>query len=426
MKTINKITVIGGGSTYTPELVEGFITHKEDITLNELVLFDIDNERLNIVGGLVKRMIEHAGLSSQVVLTLDRPAAIEGANFIVSQIRVGGNKARIRDEEIPLKYNIIGQETTGPGGTLKAWRTIPVVLDIAHEVEKYAPNAWFVNFTNPSGIITETLLNHTQLNAVGLCNNPINFFARMSRLFNVPDKEIFLEWIGLNHVNWVRKVYIQGQDRTSEVIDQVAKDGVPNYSFDANLVRHLGVIPNNSYLKYYYFPEKKVEEAKLAEKTRGEVVLEIEKDLLTKYANLDLKIKPPELNLRGGALYSEAAIRLILSIALDKRDIQIVDTLNNGAILDLPYNASVEIPCVIGAHGVIPLQMGNLPKTIRNLCQSVKSWESWTVEAGVTGSRDAGLSAFMSNPLVPSYTVAHDLLEEMLDANREFLPQFFK
>jgi len=423
MTTIDKITVIGGGSTYTPEFVDGFIQHRDEVSVGEIVLYDINQERLSVVGGLVKRMVEHAGLESKVTLTTDRPAAVEGADFVLSQIRVGGMAARIRDEKIPLQHGVIGQETTGPGGTLKAWRTIPAVLDIARDVERYAPCAWYVNFTNPSGIITETLLKHTSLKVVGLCNNPINFVAAVAQFFGVPDDTVFLEWVGLNHVNWVRRVYVGGHDVTADLIDRI-EQGIPEFPFDAELVRTLGVLPT-WYLQYYYYHDRKVAEARAAGKTRGEVVAEVEGDLLGKYADPKLVIKPPELSKRGGALYSEAAIRLILSLVLDRRDVQIVDVRNEGAIEDLPDDGSVEVPCVVGAHGVTPLHMGPLPETIRSLCQTAKAWESWTVKAGVTGSRRAALMAMLVNPLVPSFDVARALLDDMLEANREYLPQFF-
>lgn len=423
MTTIGKITVIGGGSTYTPEFVDGFIQHRDEVSVSEIVLYDINQERLDVVGGLVKRMVEHAGLESRVTLTTDRPAAVKGADFVISQIRVGGMAARIRDERIPLQHGVIGQETTGPGGTLKAWRTIPVMLDIARDMEKYTPGAWYINFTNPSGIITETLLKHSSLKVVGLCNNPINFVALVAHLFGVPDEAVFIDWIGLNHVNWMRRVYVGGRDVTADLMDRV-EQGIPDYPFDAELVRALGVLPT-WYLQYYYYHDRKLAETRAAGKTRGEVVAEVEGDLLDKYADPKLVIKPPELSQRGGALYSEAAIRLILSLVLDRRDVQIVDVRNEGAIEGLPDDGSVEVPCVVGANGVTPLHMGALPETIRPLCQMAKAWESWTVEAGVTGSRQAALMAMLTNPLVPSFDVARALLDDMLEANREYLPQFF-
>jgi len=422
-KKIEKIAIIGGGSSYTPEFIEGFINHENEIQVGEIALFDIDEERLNIVGGMVQRQIHYAELDTRVTLTLSRPEAVEGARFVASQMRVGQMPARIRDEKIPLKHNVIGQETTGPGGTLKAWRTIPVTLDVARDVEKYAPGAWYLNFTNPSGIITEAILKHTNLKVVGLCNNPINMQRMIAQAMGVRDEQVFLEWIGLNHVNWIRRIFVDGQDITERIFENFDKLE-DELHFPAELIRMLGVLPT-FYLQYYYDHPHKLAEAKAAPKSRGEVVLEVEKELFKKYKDPNQMVKPPELSQRGGALYSEAAIQLMLSLLFDRRDVQIVVTRNNGAISDLPDDVSVEVPCVIGAHGVTPLHMGHLPETIRALCQQAKAWESWTVEAGVTGSRQAALMAMTVNPLVPSFDVARALVDEMLEANRDYLPQFF-
>ncbi len=423
MAKIDKVAIVGGGSSYTPEFIEGFINHQHEIEVGEIALFDIDEERLNIVGGMVQRQVLYAELDTRVTLTLKRPEAIEGARFVASQMRVGQMAARIRDEKIPLRHGVIGQETTGPGGTLKAWRTIPVTLDVARDVEKYAPGAWYLNFTNPSGIITEAILKHTGMKVVGLCNNPINIQHMLAGMLGARDEQLFLEWVGLNHVNWVRRVYLDGQDVTPRIFDLL--DTIQEeLHFEPELVRALGVLPTY-YLQYYYSHPQKLAEAQAAPKSRGEVVLEVEKALLEKYKDPNQVVKPPELSQRGGALYSEAAIRLIISLLLDRRDVQIVVTRNNGALPDLPPDASVEVPCVVGAHGVTPLNMGPLPETIRALCQQAKAWESWTVEAGVTGSRRAALMAMMVNPLVPSFEVARALVDEMLEANRDYLPQFF-
>ncbi len=423
IEKVEKVAIIGGGSSYTPEFIEGFINHENEIQVGEIALFDVDEERLNIVGGMVQRQVHHAELDTRITLTLSRPKAVEGARFVASQMRVGQMPARIRDEKIPLKHNVLGQETTGPGGTLKAWRTIPVTLDTARDVEKYAPGAWYLNFTNPSGIITEAILKHTNLKVVGLCNNPINMQRMIAMALGVTDEQVFLEWIGLNHVNWVRRIFVSGQDVTSRVLE-ILETHQEELHFPPELIRTLGVLPTY-YLQYYYDHPGKLAEALAAPKSRGEVVQEVERELFAKYKDPLQVVKPPELSQRGGALYSEAAIRLMLSLLFDRRDVQIVVTRNNGAITDLPADASVEIPCVIGAHGVAPLNMGPLPETIRALCQQAKAWESWTVAAGVSGSRQEALMAMMTNPLVPSFEVARALLDEMLEANRDYLPQFF-
>ena len=424
---IEKITVIGGGSSYTPELIDGFIQNEENLQVGEIALYDIDEQRLNIVGGMAQRMVRYAEMDTKVTLNLDRPKAIDGAKFVLSSMRVGKMQARILDEKIPLKYNVIGQETTGPGGTFKAFRTIPVTLDIARDMEKYAPDAWYINFTNPSGIMTEALLKHTNLNVVGLCNNPINTIAGMAEAFHVEPNDVFLEWMGLNHVNWVRRVYIKGKDMTQMLMDRLEEfvniEEIPQ--FDPELVRTLGVFPTG-YLQYYYFHPLRLKEAKAAEKSRGEVVLEVEKELLKQYADPNVLVKPEELAQRGGARYSEAAVNLILSLMLDRRDVQIVVTRNGNSIADLPEDASVEVPCVVGAHGVTPLVMGHFPESIRSLGQQVKAWESATVKAAVSGSRKDAILAMLQNPLIPDFPTAVAITDEMLVAHKQYLPQFIK
>lgn len=424
--SIERLTVIGGGSSYTPEFVDGFIQHEAEVHVGEIVLHDVDEGRLRVVGGMVQRMVRHAELDTRITLSLNRPAAVEGARFVVSSIRVGKMEARIRDEKIPLKHGVIGQETTGPGGTLKAWRTIPVTLDIVRDLARYAPDSWYLNFTNPSGIITEAVLKHTGQRVVGLCNNPINMEAGLARVFGVADRDVFLEWVGLNHVNWIRRVFVRGTDVTGDLMGMLERlaeyEDAPH--FNPELVRTLGVFPTY-YLQYYYDHPRKVTESLAAGKTRGEVVREVEDALMRQYADPNQLVKPPELSKRGGARYSEAALRLILSLTLDRRDVQILVTRNGASLPDLPADASVEVPCVVGAHGVTPLGMGPLPDSIRALCQHAKAWESATVTAGVTGSRRDAVLAMMTNPLVPSYEVAAALVDEMLEANRDFLPQFF-
>ena len=423
---IEKIAVIGGGSSYTPELIDGFIQNESNLDVGEIALYDIDKDRLDIVGGMAQRMVTYAEMDTKVTLSTNRPQAVEGAKFVLSSMRVGKMQARILDEKIPLKYNVIGQETTGPGGTFKAFRTIPVTLDIARDMEKYAPDAWYINFTNPSGIMTEAILKHTNLNVVGLCNNPINMIAGMAEIFHVQPRDVFLEWVGLNHVNWIRKVFIKGQDMTQTLMDNFEKyadnEEMPNLA--PELIRTLGVIPTY-YLQYYYFHPSRLAEAKAAEKSRGEVVLEVEKELLKKYADPKVLVKPKELEQRGGARYSEAAVNLILSLMLDRRDVQIVVARNGDSISDLPPDASVEVPCVVGAHGVTPLVMGKLPESIRALCQQAKAWESATVKAAVSGSRKDAILAMLQNPLVPDYTTAVSLVDDLLEAHKEYLPQFF-
>lgn len=416
------LAVIGGGSTYTPELVEGIIKNNEIFPVRHLRLMDIDEKKLNIVGGLVKRMIEKAKVPIELTLTTGRERALEGANFVVTQIRVGGIKARIRDERIPLEFGVIGQETTGAGGFANALRTIPVMLDIARDIERLTDSAWLINFTNPSGIVTEALLKYSRVKTIGLCNVPINFLYRFASILGSDIKDLFLDYVGLNHLSWVRKVYLKGEDVTHKILESI-KTSVSEK--EREIIELLGMIPNG-YLHYYYFKDEVLERLKTEEKTRGETVLEIEKELLKKYRDENLAEKPPELSQRGGAHYSEAAVELMKSIYLDKRHIQIVNVCNNGSIEDLPLDAVVEVPCVICSKGAIPLAMGRLEPFIRGLVQTVKYYEQLTVESAVEGDRLKAKQALLVHPLIGAKSVAEGLLERILEENRGFLPQFFR
>jgi 6-phospho-beta-glucosidase len=417
-----KVCVIGGGSTYTPELIEGFIKRRKELPTREIALMDIDPAKLEIVGSLAKRMVEKAGLSVKVVLTTDRKQAIEGSDFVLTQIRVGGIPARIRDERIPIEFGVIGQETTGPGGFAKALRTIPVMLDIARDIEKLAPNAWLINFTNPSGIITEALLKRSKINVIGLCNVPIGMTRSLTSKFGVEPEQIFLEYVGLNHLSWVTRVVVSGRDVTKEA---VKKAMAGRSKEDQAWMREYGMIPNG-YLHYYYARDKAVEDQRKAEKTRGEIVSEVEADLLRKYRNSKLSRKPKELSKRGGAHYSTAAVSLASAIHSNKKELHIVNVRNQGTIPCLPYDCAIETNCVVDGNGAHPISIGEIPLEIRGLLQAVKAYEELAVKAGVTGSRRTALQALVAHPLVPSFTVAKGLLDRILEAHAEYLPQFVR
>ena len=415
-----KVCVIGAGSTYTPELIEGFIVRKKELPVSRMSLMDIDGAKLKVVGSLAKRMVERAKLATKVELTTDRRKAVEGADFILTQIRVGGLPARIRDERIPLDFGVIGQETTGPGGFAKALRTIPAMLDIARDVEKLAPDAWWINFTNPSGIITEALLKHSHAKVIGLCNVPIGMLKSLAKKLEVKPEDLFLKYVGLNHLSWITQVYAGGEDLTKKAVKLSLKGRAKE---DAAWMRANGMIPNG-YLHYYYARDAVFEAQKKAEKTRGEIVSEVEADLLKKYQNPNLKRKPKELEKRGGAHYSTAAVSLASAIYNSKREIHIVNTRNAGTISCLPYDCAIETSCMVDGMGAHPLVIGEIPLEIRGLLQAVKCYEELAVEAGVKGSRKLALQALVAHPLVPSFTVAKGLLDKILEANAEYLPQF--
>ena len=433
-----KITVIGGGSSYTPELIEGLIRNHKDLPVSELWLVDVENDearfKVRVIADLTRRMFRKAGLEVTVTPTTDRRAAIEGAAYVVSQFRVGGLAARARDERLPLKYGVIGQETTGPGGFAKALRTIPVILDVCRDIRELAPDAWLINFTNPSGIITEAVVKHGGgVRVVGLCNVPIGMLRGAARFANVDPSRVRMDFCGLNHLTWARRIYLDGQDITAFAVAELAaaaEAGLlpPDFAFSARWLKALGMLPC-PYLRYYYETERMLEEERRAaaeggEGTRAEVVQGVERVLFQKYQDPDLAEKPDELSKRGGAYYSEVAVNLMTAIQTDRRDVHVVNVRNGGAIADLPDDVVVEVPAVVGRDGPRPLAIGHLDPKIRGLIQLVKAYEELTVRAGALGDRDAALAALATHPLVPDERVAEKLLDDILAVNREYLPQF--
>ncbi|MCY6959929.1 6-phospho-beta-glucosidase [Clostridium brassicae] len=429
-----KIATIGGGSSYTPELIEGFIKRYDELPVKDIYLVDIEEgkEKLNIVGNLAKRMVEKSGLDINIHLTLDRQEAIKDADFVTTQFRVGLLDARISDEKIPLKYNVIGQETTGPGGFAKALRTIPVILDICEDIKRLAPNAWLINFTNPSGIVTEAALKYTDVKTIGLCNVPIGMVSGAADILNVSMDRIKIDFAGLNHLVWGTKVYLDGDDVTEQLIEKMA-DGksmsmknIKDFPWQGDFIKSLGMMPCPYHRYYYQSDQMLLDEKKDAETvgTRGEVVKNVEKDLFELYKDENLSVKPPQLAKRGGAHYSDAACSLINAIYNDKKEIHTVNVKNNGTILDLPDNVVIETNCVVDKNGAHPTNIGHVPSKIRGLMQVVKAYEELTVLSAVEGDYFAGLQALTIHPLVPSCEVAKNILDDILEKNREYLTQF--
>jgi len=417
-----KVAVVGAGSTYTPELVEGFVTRTDRLPVDELALLDIDPERLGIVGALAERMMRRAGWGGSLALTGDAREALEGADYVVVQLRVGGNKARYTDETIPLEFGVIGQETTGPGGFAKALRTVPVVLELAElTAEIGAPGAWFVDFTNPTGLVTQALLDAGH-HALGLCNVAIGFQRSFASYFDVTPDRVQLEHVGLNHLSWERAVRVDGVDRLPELLG-----GDPGWIADhvgmpAELVCALRAIPSY-YLRYYYQTARIVEEQRSGH-TRAQDVIDIEARLLDLYRDETLTEKPALLADRGGAFYSEAAAQLIASLHDGAGDLQVVDVRNGGALPDLPDSAVVEIPARIDRDGAHPVTLEPLAPEIRGLVQAAKAYEELAVAAAISGDRRTALRAMIANPLV-GWEVAEPLLDALLEANRPYLPRFF-
>jgi 6-phospho-beta-glucosidase len=424
-----KLAVVGGGSTYTPELIEGITRRADRLPVDELVLLDIDPERLEIVGGLARRMLDRLGWGGRLVLSADTDAAIDGASFVLIQLRVGGQAARLVDETLPPRFGTIGQETTGAGGFAKALRTVPIVLDLAERTAKRAAKgAWIVDFTNPVGIVTQALLDDGH-RAIGLCNVAIGFQRRFAARFGVAPEQVELEHVGLNHLSWARAVRVDGVDRLPELLDTEIERLAKDVGSPAEILRLTRSIPSY-YLKYYYAFDEVLRSQLDGAESRAEQVIDIEGELLDMYRNPNLDEKPKLLERRGGAFYSEAAAQLIASLHDGRGDVQIVDIRNGDgagarALPDLPEGAVVEVPARISREGASPIPQAPLAPEMRGLVQAMKAYEELAVAAARTGDRGIALKALIANPLVARWSIAAPLLDALLEANRAHLPQFF-
>jgi len=432
-----KIVVIGGGSSYTPELFDGFIKRKDVLLIDEIVLVDIPQgeEKLQINLQLVRRMFKKVDLKTKITATLNKIQALVDADFIITQIRVGGLEARGLDESIPLKYDLIGQETTGAGGFAKAIRTIPVMLEICELIEKYSKrDAWLINFTNPAGMITEAINKYTNVNVLGLCNVPYNMRVNIAKSMGVPVTDVRVEFAGLNHLVYGKKVYINGLDATEEVINQLingasnSMNNIPDLAYPETLLRSLKMVPC-PYHRYYYMTEQLLAEEKKSFNEKGQTrateVIAIEKELFEIYKNEDLNEKPKVLEKRGGAYYSEVATQLIDAIVNDRQLIYPVNTINDGAIPGLSELAVVEVNAVIGKNGAKPITVGKIDASALSLLQQVKSYENLTIASVVENNRLKGIKALYTHPLVNSFEKATKIFDEIIQAHKESVPNFF-
>ncbi len=428
-----KITVIGGGSTYTPELIGGFIDRAEQLQLSELWLLDIDEPRLQIVGGFAKRMVAARGDKFRVVLSTNREAALEGASYVLTQLRVGHMAARREDEYLGRRHGLIGQETTGVGGMAKALRTIPVILGIAQQMRQLAPDALLVNFTNPAGLITQALARYApDVSAVGVCNVPITAKMMILQLLRerggrqIAPQEAQLITLGLNHLSWHYGFQVNGQDIWDEVLalylEQLREGEEPEW--EPRLIETLRVIPNY-YLQYYYHTAHKLQEQEKWPPSRAEEVMKIEKELLDLYADPALDAPPETLKQRGGAYYSTMATQLITAHANDLDEIHVVNRPNGGTIPAWPADWVLELPCRVRRESITPLPAKPLPPELFGLLAAVKSYELLTADAAVHGDRETAYKALLVHPLGPSSEHIEAVLEDMLETHRAYLPQFF-
>ncbi len=440
MKDGIKIATIGGGSSYTPELIEGFIKRYDQLPVSELWLVDVQAgaQKQEIVYNLAKRMIEKAGVPIKLYQTLNRQEAIKDADFVTTQLRVGQLAARELDERIPLTHGVIGQETNGPGGLFKGLRTIPVILDIINDIEKLAPNAWLINFANPAGMVTEAVNRFTNFKRfIGVCNVPVGMKMASAEALGVDPKDCQMDVFGLNHMVFMSDFYVNGESKFDELLNIItdgesSKPGVKNIvdlDFDKDFIKALNLIPCPYHR--YYFKEKEMTMIELGEfykgETRAEVVSRLEADLFELYKDPNLAIKPPQLEERGGAHYSDAACEVINAIYNDLNSEQYVNIANNGHINNIDSDWSIEITAKIGKNGAVASErIKQFDTKVLGLIASIKAFEIEASRAAISGDYNQALVAMNINPLVHSDTDAKILLDQLLDAHKQYLPQFFK
>ena len=420
-----KVSVIGGGSTYTPELVDGLLRRREELDLSELSLVDVDAARLSVLGPLAARMADRQAPGVTVRWGLDVADGVRGAGFVVSQIRVGGMQARERDEQLGREFGLIGQETVGVGGFANALRTIPVALRLSEIIDDEAPEATLFNFTNPAGLVTEALCRHGHVPTIGLCNVPWSTRAEIAGAFGVAPEDVDLDTVGLNHLTWTRRVTVAGEDRTTEVLTalrglvgkQLESDGEPDWTQDT--IELIGAIPNY-YLLYYYETGAWLR-YQAANPTRAAEVMEIESRLLAQYADPDLSEKPVELAQRGGAYYSEAAAALMADMAADAGTVHVVNVENRGAIPGLPDDVVVETAAVVTSNGPVARPTEPLRSDVDALVRTVKDVELLTVQAAVDGDEEAARRALLSHPLGPPAHRVDDVWARLREVNAGLL-----
>ncbi|AZS87286.1 6-phospho-beta-glucosidase [Streptomyces griseoviridis] len=417
-----KLTVVGGGSTYTPELIDGFARLRDTLPVEELVLVDPAADRLALVGGLARRIFARQGHPGRVVTTSDLDAGVEGADAVLLQLRVGGQAARQQDETWPLECGCVGQETTGAGGLAKALRTVPVVLDIAERVRRANPEAWIIDFTNPVGIVTRALLQAGH-KAVGLCNVAIGFQRKFAALLDVTPADVHLDHIGLNHLTWETGVRLGGPEGENVLPRLLAEHGdtiAADLRLERPLLDRLGVVPSY-YLRYFYDHDAVVAELR-TKPSRAAEVAAMERQLLEMYGDPALDEKPALLAKRGGAYYSEAAVDLAAALlGGGGSPYQVVNTLNRGTLPFLPADAVVEVQAAVGPKGPVPLPVAPVDPLYAGLTAQVTAYEDLALEAALRGGRDRVFRALLAHPLIGQYPAAEALTDRLIAHNREHL-----
>jgi alpha-galactosidase/6-phospho-beta-glucosidase family protein len=415
-----KIAVVGGGSTYTPELIDGIARLTGDIKVTEIVLVDPDESRLSVVGPMSARIMRRYGHPARLTWTTGLDAGLDGAGGVLLQLRVGGQAARNRDETWPLECGCIGQETTGAGGLAKALRTVPVVLDIAERArQRAASDAWIIDFTNPVGIVTRALLDFGH-RAIGLCNVAIGFQRRFAGYLGVEPDQVNLDHVGLNHLTWERAAIVAGVDRLPEILDAHGADEAEQVGAPESVIREICAVPSY-YLRYFWAHDATVA-AERGRPTRAQQVAEMERELLEMYADPALDHKPELLGQRGGAFYSEAAVALLASLVTDAGDRQVVNLRNAGTLPFLSDDAVIEVPATIGAAGAAPVPVAPLRPLMSGLVAHVSAYEELALDAALRGGRDRVAMALLAHPLIGQYDIAGQLADRLVAENADFLP----
>jgi 6-phospho-beta-glucosidase len=415
-----KLTIVGGGSTYTPELIDGLVRMRDRLDVTEVALQDVSGDRLDVLAAMSRRMLAAGGHPAVVTTHTSPSSAAEGASMVLVQLRVGGQAARLQDETLPLRCDCLGQETTGAGGLAKALRTVPVMLDVAERIRAVNPSAWIIDFTNPVGIVTRALLEAGHTRVVGLCSAAVVFQRHFARVLDVEPSRLALDHVGLNHLTWERRVLLDGEDVLPRLLGEHGERVAPATGLPVSLIRRLGTVP--SYYLHYYYEHDEVVAAQQAGGVRAREVMEIEGRLLSAYADPSVTAKPELLTRRGGAFYSEAALDLMASLRLGDGRTHVVNLRNGSSLPFLPPDSVIEVPATVGADGPVALPVAPVEPLLSGLIAHVTAYEHLALEAAVRGGRDRVFRALLAHPLVGRHAVADRLTDLLLEANRAHLP----
>jgi len=426
-----KVTIIGGGSTYTPELVDGLIKISRAAKIDEICMLDIkkSEKKFDILADFTQRMLSASGTSVKFKATFDANEAISGADFVLNQFRAGLLQGRVKDEKVPLKHNLIGQETTGMGGMANGLRAFPIMEDYVNRIKELSNNAWIINFTNPSGMLTELIINYLNYEkCVGLCNVPIEFILKAAEILKCKREDVLLKHYGLNHLSWVDQFIVLGEDKTDELLKyvKVNMENIPDIDYDPEFITSLGMLPND-YLKYFYNTKKMLEnefKERDGKGTRGEVVQKVENELLALYAQKDRTKAPEELSKRGGYMYSTVACELMASLAVGDGKYHIVNAKNNGAITDFPDDYVMEISTKVDKQGPKSIKMGKADKAVTGLIHTIKNYERLTIEGYLEHDESLIKQAMLMHPLGPDESQVNELWSDLKKANKEYFTKF--